>query len=185
MAGAYGLKEKSIKAPLFISLCLWSRILREVEKICILLVEDNATDAELTLRALRKNNLGNEVLWVQDGAQALDYIFCSGTYQDRSPGNPGLILLDLKLPKVDGIQVLQRIRADERTRSIPVVILTSSAEERDITASYNLGVNSYIVKPVEFDKFIEVVAETGCYWVLVNNPPVRNTNAPKFSASRT
>ncbi|MBI1892124.1 MAG: response regulator [Burkholderiales bacterium] len=155
--------------------------MNDLEKISILLVEDNATDAELTMRALRKNKLGNDIVWAQDGAQALDFIFCQGTYQDRPNVNPGLILLDLKLPKVDGIQVLQRIRANESTHAIPVVILTSSAEERDITASYNLGVNSYIVKPVEFDKFLEVVAEAGCYWILVNKPPVQGMPAQAFS----
>lgn len=149
----------------------------DIDKLSILLVEDNATDAELTLRALRKHKLSNEIVWVQDGAKALDYVFFTGAYRDRAAINPGLILLDLKLPKVDGIQVLKRIRADERTRFIPVVILTSSAEERDITASYNLGVNSYIVKPVEFDKFLAVVAETGCYWMLVNKPPVQTVPA--------
>ena len=144
----------------------------DLEQVEILLVEDSPTDAELTLRALKKHKLANRVHWVKDGAEALDYVFCSGPYADRSPDlHPKLILLDLKLPKVDGIEVLKAIKADARTRAIPVVVLTSSAEERDIVDSYQLGVNSYIVKPVEFDKFVEVVSNANYYWMLINKAP--------------
>jgi CheY-like chemotaxis protein len=141
------------------------------EKVDILLVEDNPTDAELTMRALRKGNLANQITWVKDGAEAIEFLFRSGAYADRPKQNPRLILLDLKLPKVDGIEVLKRIKADERTRVIPVVMVTSSAEGRDIAESYQLGVNSYVVKPVEFDAFSETVAKAGFYWMLVNKTP--------------
>jgi len=141
------------------------------EKVDILLVEDNPTDAELTMRALRKGNIANHITWVKDGAEALEFIFRSGAYAGRPDQHPRLILLDLKLPKVDGIEVLKRIKADERTRMIPVVMVTSSAEGRDITESYQLGVNSYIVKPVEFEQFSETVAKAGFYWMLVNKAP--------------
>ncbi len=138
----------------------------------ILLIEDNPNDVELALRALKKNNLANRVLTVKDGAEALDFIFGKGVYQNRRVENvPRVILLDLKLPKVDGIEVLRSIRADERTKYIPVVILTSSSEERDIVETYKLGVNSYIVKPVNFEKFIDVVRELGYYWLLLNHRP--------------
>ncbi len=138
----------------------------------ILLVEDNPHDVELTLRALKKYNLANKVHVAKDGAEALDYIFASGIYAERNiHDHPKVILLDLKLPKVDGREVLRRIRADERTKRIPVVVLTSSQEERDIVDSYKLGVNSYIVKPVNFDKFLETVEELGLYWLLLNKPP--------------
>ncbi len=138
----------------------------------ILLVEDNPRDAELTLRALKKHNLANKVHVVKDGAEALDYIFATGIYTERNINDhPKVILLDLKLPKVDGMEVLRRIRADERTKCIPVVVLTSSQEERDIVESYKLGVNSYIVKPVDFDKFLSTVQELGLYWLLLNKPP--------------
>ncbi len=143
--------------------------MHEVE---ILLVEDNPNDVELALRALKKNNLANRVLTVKDGAEALDYIFGRGTHRERNVENvPRVILLDLKLPKVDGIEVLRAIRSDERTKYIPVVILTSSSEERDIVETYKLGVNSYIVKPVNFEKFIDVVRELGYYWLLLNHRP--------------
>ncbi len=138
----------------------------------ILLIEDNPNDVELALRALKKNNLANRVFTVKDGAEALDFIFGHGLYQNRRVENvPRVILLDLKLPKVDGIEVLRSIRADERTKYIPVVILTSSSEERDIVETYKLGVNSYIVKPVNFEKFIDVVRELGYYWLLLNHRP--------------
>ena len=138
----------------------------------ILLVEDNPNDVELALRALKKNNLANRVFIVKDGAEALDFVFGRGAYQSRKAENgPRVILLDLKLPKVDGIEVLRSIRSDERTRYIPVVILTSSSEERDIVETYKLGVNSYIVKPVNFEKFIDVVRELGYYWLLLNHQP--------------
>jgi CheY-like chemotaxis protein len=137
----------------------------------VILVEDNPTDAELTIRSLKKHNLANRLLRLKDGAEAIDFIFAQGQYADRSVDNiPKLILLDLKLPKVDGLQVLKRIRSDPRTKNIPVVMLTSSHEERDIIASYKLGVNSYIVKPVEFDKFVKAVQEIGYYWLLLNQP---------------
>ena len=141
------------------------------EKVDILLVEDNPTDAELTMRALRKGNLANQINWVKDGAEALEFIFRSGAYAGRPDQNPRLILLDLKLPKVDGIEVLRRIKEDEQTRAIPVVMVTSSEEGRDIAESYNLGVNSYVVKPVEFEQFSETVAKAGFYWMLVNRTP--------------
>jgi two-component system response regulator len=139
----------------------------------ILLVEDNPNDVELTLRVLKKNNLTNRVHVVRDGAEALEYLFGSGAYAGRDVNHiPKVILLDLKLPKVDGMEVLWRIKADERTRSIPVVVLTSSREERDIVDSYRLGVNSYITKPVDFEQFTEAVRQLGLYWLLLNQPPV-------------
>jgi two-component system, response regulator len=134
-------------------------------EIDILLVEDNPNDAELTLRALRKNEMGARVAIARDGAEALDYIF-------KSEQKPKVIFLDLKLPKIDGIEVLRRIRADQSTKAIPVVVLTSSQEERDISATYKLGVNSYVVKPVEFDKFYKTVSDLGTYWVLLNKSPL-------------
>jgi len=138
----------------------------------ILLVEDNETDAELTIRALKRSNLANKLVWVKDGAEALDFIFAEGNYSERDiEGLPRLILLDLRMPKVDGLEVLQTIKADERTRMIPVVVLTSSKEDRDIVESYELGVNSYVSKPVEFDEFTEAVSTLGLYWMLLNKPP--------------
>ena len=144
----------------------------EVKEVEILLVEDNPTDAELAIRALKKNNLANNLVWVKDGAEALDFIFATGAYVQRSVVNgPKVILLDLRLPKVDGMEVLRRIKEDQRTRSIPVVVLTSSKEDRDVAESYQLGVNSFISKPVEFDEFARTVVELGLYWLLVNRPP--------------
>jgi CheY-like chemotaxis protein len=137
----------------------------------ILLVEDNHTDAELTLRALKKNNLANNVVWVKDGAEALDFLFQANAYAGRRNGMPRLVLLDLKLPKVDGLEVLKRIKSDERTRTIPVVMVTSSAEERDLVESYKVGVNSYLVKPVDFKQFIDVVSQAGLYWAVLNKIP--------------
>jgi two-component system, response regulator len=138
--------------------------------IKILLVEDNPRDAEVTLRALRKRNLGNDVIHVKDGQQALDWLF--GPNPDgREDGNlPKLVLLDLKLPKIDGLEVLKAIRSDPRTRLLPVVVMTSSSEQRDVVESYERGVNSYVVKPVEFDSFSAAVAELGHYWLIVNHP---------------
>jgi CheY-like chemotaxis protein len=142
------------------------------EEVEILLVEDNPKDAEMTQRALRKHNFGNRLHWVKDGAEALDYMFCRGAYAGRSPNQPPrLMLLDIKMPKVDGIEVLRQVKADEMTRTVPVVVMTSSNEERDVVDSYRLGVNSYIVKPVEFAAFLEVVAKIGLYWVLTNRVP--------------
>lgn len=142
------------------------------ESIEILLVEDNPHDAELTLRALKKSKLTNVILHLKDGAEALDYIFGTGVYEGRNiKQGPKLILLDIKMPKVDGLEVLKRVKADERTKAIPIVILTSSAEESDIISSYNLGVNSYIVKPVDFSKFIQSVMDVELYWMVLNQPP--------------
>ena len=142
------------------------------EEVEILLVEDNPTDVELTLRALKKNNLTNKVHVVTDGAEALDYLFATGAYKEREiDKKPKVVLLDLKLPKVDGLEVLKKIKADERTRNIPVVVLTSSKEEQDRIESYKLGVNSYIVKPVDFEQFTKSVQELGLYWLLLNELP--------------
>ena len=138
----------------------------------ILLIEDNPNDAELAMRALKKNNLANNVIRVCDGEEALDYIFARGPFKsDKRLNLPKLILLDLKLPKVDGLELLKIIKADPVTKLIPVVVLTSSAEESDMIESYRLGVNSYIVKPVDFDKFIESVRNIGFYWLLLNQQP--------------
>lgn len=143
------------------------------EKV-ILLVEDNPRDEELTLRALKKSNVRNEVVVAHDGAEALDYLFATGAHAARDPADvPTVVLLDLKLPKVDGIEVLRRIRADERTKLQPVVILTSSNEERDRLESYGSGANSYVRKPVEFTAFAEAVRQLGLYWLLLNEPPPR------------
>jgi CheY-like chemotaxis protein len=138
----------------------------------ILLVEDNPNDVELTLHALQKHNLANHIHVVRDGEEALDFLFCRGAYQSRNPSlTPKVILLDLKLPKVDGLEVLRQLRSNERTRVLPVVVMTSSRQERDIVEGYKLGVNSYIVKPVDFDQFSESVRQIGCYWLLLNQPP--------------
>jgi two-component system response regulator len=138
----------------------------------ILMVEDNPDDEQLTLRALAKHHLTNKIHVVRDGQEALDYVFCSGRYADRRiSDHPHVILLDIKLPLIDGIEVLRRIKADNRTRTIPVVMLTSSREERDLVESYRLGVNSYIVKPVDFDQFTESARALGMYWLLLNRPP--------------
>ena len=138
----------------------------------ILLVEDNPNDVELALHALQKNKLSNRIYVSRDGAEALDFIFGTGPHAGRSVNDvPKVILLDLKLPKVDGLEVLKRVKADPRTRMIPVVVLTSSREESDIVASYHLGVNSYIVKPIDFQQFTEAVRQLGMYWLLLNQPP--------------
>lgn len=138
----------------------------------ILLVEDNPDDEELTLMALQESQIVNEVVVTRDGAEALDYLFATGRYADRDPASlPALVLLDLKLPKLSGLEVLQRMRGDPRTRLLPVVVLTSSSEEEDIIASYDLGANSYVRKPVEFHRFADAVRQVGMYWLLVNQPP--------------
>ena len=141
----------------------------------ILLVEDNPHDIELTLHAFRKHNLTNRIHVVRDGAEALDYVFCSGAYASRKKDDgPKVILLDLKLPKVDGLQVLKAVKGDPRTKTIPIVIMTSSKEERDMVESYNSGVNSYIQKPVDFEQFRNTVKTLGMYWMIVNQPPVNH-----------
>jgi two-component system, response regulator len=141
------------------------------EKI-ILLVEDNADDEELTVRALKKHNLANSLVIARDGVEALDYLFGTGAYAGRSSVVlPGLMLLDLKLPKIDGLEVLRRLRGDERTRRLPVVVLTSSKEEQDLIKSYNLGANSYVRKPVDFNQFAEAVRQLGLYWLILNEAP--------------
>jgi two-component system response regulator len=138
----------------------------------ILLVEDSPEDAELTIRALRRNKIANEIHVAEDGAEALDFIFCRGAFEDRPPSQvPRLVLLDLKLPKVSGMDVLRAIRADERTKAIPVVVLTSSKEERDVIDGYKLGVNAYAQKPVDFEQFSETVRQIGMFWMLINQPP--------------
>src|SRR5580698_433584 len=142
------------------------------KNIEILLVEDNPSDEMLALHAFKKHNLANKVYVVRDGAEALEFIFCTGAYAQRRAENPRVILLDKKLPLVDGMEVLRQIRADPRTRSVPVVMLTSSAEDRDIIESYKLGVNSYIVKPVDFEQFSETARQLGYYWLLINKQPV-------------
>jgi len=143
-----------------------------MDRKIILLVEDNPDDEVLTLRALQKSNIMNEVMVARDGAEALDYLFATGAYTGRDANElPELVLLDLKLPKVDGLEVLQRLRADERTKLLPVVVLTSSNEQRDILESYNLRANSYIRKPVDFVQFREAVRQLGLYWLVLNVPP--------------
>jgi two-component system, response regulator len=170
MADEFGQKVWKGKEPRF-------TLLSDGEKMehkMILLVEDNPDDEALTLRALKKNNIGNELKVVRDGAEALDFLFCTGAYADRDPHEmPQVILLDLKLPKIDGLEVLRRIRANENTRLLPVVILTSSKEEGDRLNGYTLGANSYVQKPVDFDQFIGAVRQLGLYWLILNEAPPR------------
>ncbi len=138
----------------------------------ILLVEDNADDEALTLRALNKNKIANKIVVVRDGAEALDYLFSAGAHADRDVNEkPQVILLDLKLPKVDGLEVLRRLRADPRTHMLPVVVLTSSKEEQDMIKAYSLGVNSYVRKPVDFNQFVEAIGQLGLYWLVLNEAP--------------
>jgi DNA-binding response OmpR family regulator len=137
----------------------------------ILMVEDDPKDVELTLTALEEYNLANEVVVTRDGEKALDYLFCRGWYKMRSSENPAVMLLDLKLPKVDGLEVLKQVKSNENLRMIPVVVLTSSKEERDMVASYKLGVNAYVVKPVDFHEFVNAIKELGVFWAVINEPP--------------
>jgi CheY-like chemotaxis protein len=137
----------------------------------ILMVEDDPKDVELTLTALEEYNLGNEVIVTHDGEEALDYLYQRGKFQARTNGNPAVLLLDLKLPKVDGLEVLQQIKSDEKLKMIPVVVLTSSREERDMVASYKLGVNAYVVKPVDFHEFVNAIKELGVFWAIINEAP--------------
>ncbi len=142
------------------------------QPMAILLVEDNPDDADLTIRALKRGNISNPIVLARNGAEALDYLFGTGAYAGRNSADPPkVVLLDLKLPKVDGLEVLRRIRSDERTRTLPVVILTSSDEQRDVVESYHLGANSYVRKPVGFAEFTEAVRQLGLYWVLINRQP--------------
>ena len=137
----------------------------------ILIVEDDPKDVELTLTALEEYNLANEVVVTRDGEEALDYLYCRGNFKMRTSDNPAVLLLDLKLPKVDGLEVLQQIKSDEKLKMIPVVVLTSSREERDMVASYKLGVNAYVVKPVDFHEFVNAIKELGIFWAVINEPP--------------
>jgi two-component system, response regulator len=145
--------------------------MQEVDQIEILLVEDSPLDAELTMRGLRAEKLANNIVWLRDGQQALDYLFREGEYATRGPATPRLVLLDLKMPRVDGIEVLRAIRQNEATRRIPVVIMTSSQEEADVSQSYELGVNSYVVKPIEFEALAAVARNAGFYWLAINCAP--------------
>jgi CheY-like chemotaxis protein len=141
----------------------------ELKRVQVLLVEDNETDAELCIRALRKKNLANDLVWLKDGAEALDFIYAHGAYSDRDNADkPNLILLDLRMPKVDGVEVLKELKSDERTKTIPVIILTSSTENPDMEKCYRLGANSFVSKPVEFEAFADAAAKIGMYWLLIN-----------------
>ena len=139
--------------------------LRQVE---ILLVEDSSADAEMTMRTLKRRGIANDIVWVRDGVEALEYLFCEGEYAGRASGDPKLVMLDIKMPRMDGLQVLEKLKRDPRTQRIPVVMMTSSREEFDLLASYTLGVNSYVVKPVDFDAFASIVAQVGMYWMIAN-----------------
>jgi DNA-binding response OmpR family regulator len=143
----------------------------------ILMVEDDPRDVELTLMALEEYNLANEVVVARDGKEALDYLYCRGQYEGRHDDNPAVMLLDLKLPKVNGLEVLQQVRSDERLKMIPVVVLTSSHEEKDMMTSYQLGVNAYVVKPVDFHEFVNAVKELGVFWAIINKPPPGSVKA--------
>jgi CheY-like chemotaxis protein len=141
------------------------------QNVEILLVEDSDADAEMTRRTLKRRGIVNDVAWVKDGVEALEFLHCQGQYADRPQGNPKLVLLDLKMPRMDGLQVLEKMKQDPATRAIPVVMMTSSREEGDMLSSYHLGVNSYVVKPVNFDEFAEMVAQVGMYWLIANQAP--------------
>ena len=150
----------------------------EVNAEEVLLVEDNPTDAELCIRSLKKHNLANHLVWAKDGAEALDYLFGAGDFKSRKKADlPKVILLDLRLPKVDGLEVLRKVKADETLKRVPVVVLTSSKEDRDVKESYRLGANSFVSKPVEFGEFVNAVARLGLYWLLINKPFVGPENA--------
>jgi two-component system response regulator len=138
------------------------------QQVEILLVEDSSADAEMTLRTLKKRGIANTVEWVRNGVEALDFLFCQNAYADRPTGHPRMVLLDLKMPLMDGLQVLERMKSDPRTKTIPVVMMTSSREEGDLLASYRLGVNSYVVKPVDFTDFADMVSQVGMYWMISN-----------------
>jgi len=145
--------------------------MNQFEQVEILLVEDNPLDAELTTRALKNGGLANKLLWVKDGQEALDFLFRDGDYAGREDTVPRLVLLDLKMPRVDGMEVLRAVKADERTRRIPVVVMTSSQEERDVAKTYDMGVNSYVVKPVDFNALAELAHQAGYYWLAINRTP--------------
>ena len=147
-----------------------------IKFVKILLVEDDPNDVELTLSALRENHIANDVIVARDGEEALDYLFRRGPYESREAGEPGVVLLDLKLPKVSGMEVLERIKDDPQLRTLPVVVLTSSREEQDLVRSYNLGTNAYVVKPVDFHDFIEAVGQVGLFWAIINQPPPSGLN---------
>ena len=145
--------------------------MNQYQHVEILLVEDSAADAEMTLRTLKRRSIANAIAWGRDGVEALEFLRCEGAWATRRPVQPRLVLLDLKMPRMDGLEVLRELKSDARTRHVPVVLMTSSREEGDLVASYSLGVNSYIVKPVDFDQFAETVAQVGMYWVLANQTP--------------
>ncbi len=145
----------------------------------IVLIEDSPNDARLTLTAFRQSGMANEVVWLKDGQEAVDYLFMTGPYADRPPGHPAVVLLDIKLPKLDGLQVLERIKADAELRMVPVVMLTSSNQEADLSRSYGLGVNAYVVKPVGFPEFVAALKELGLFWAVVNCPPPPPTPVPR------
>ncbi len=147
--------------------------MNDYQSVEILLVEDSHADAEMTQRTLKKRGIVNDIAWVRDGVEALDYLRCEGNFAGRKNGNPRLVLLDLKMPRMDGLQVLKAMREDARTKWVPVVMMTSSREEGDLLKSYALGVNSYIVKPVDFEQFADTVAQIGMYWVLANQTPAQ------------
>lgn len=145
--------------------------MNKYQTVEILLVEDSAHDAEMTMRVLKRRGIVNEIAWVKDGVEAVEYLFCEGEYVDRDNGMPKLVLLDMKMPRMDGLQVLRKLKTAEKTRHIPVIMLTSSQEESDLMNSYLSGVNSYIVKPVDFEQFDETIAQVGMYWAVVNQTP--------------
>ncbi len=145
--------------------------MNKYQTVEILLVEDSAHDAEMTMRVLKRRGIVNEIAWVKDGVEAIEYLFCEGEYADRDNGMPKLVLLDMKMPRMDGLQVLRKLKSTEKTKHIPVIMLTSSQEESDLMNSYLSGVNSYIVKPVDFEQFDETIAQVGMYWAVVNQTP--------------